>query len=479
MQAKNEVVISRFLRGFGLSLTPAFVFLCWGCGGNGSSPPAAPTTPPLSAGDTNLIFVVSEDLNYNAAGDVSAGTANLTSQGLQRSLLMATFLQQNVFGKQNVTGIYALEPMTHLQTAGNYPDMAPLETIQQFSVLNEISLSSNAVGGAFYTGNNVPVFASYSPGSLPSGVAVPNQCCPKCQGLDFSDHGSDNEDLLNSIVTSKAAGFYVFSAPWETTSSMLANLSKLQGYNLSIPASYKGPNYIYAISIPPSGSASLATFNSNVNPPSTHPVLPPPALVSAPCTSNMPPSITVTGGVNGAVIPAGINTNETLYIVRHAEAHLPPLSSPLYLFTSTDVHSKTAAASRSSFFRPRRSSFSESHHQPRADAQVVLVVVDAVVEGGYEVVGLDKAHRKASAGAQVEAAAEVGGKSRARILRRRIRPLNQSSTGVRQAHQRLPVGLHGPAAQPRKIARSRGEGAQRKAVAGAGGGAREIGRAHV
>jgi hypothetical protein len=102
---------------------------------------------------------------------------------------------------------------------------------------------------------------------------------------------------------------------------MLVNLNKLQGYNLSIPVSYKGPNYIYAISIPPSGSASLAKFNSNVNPPSAYPVLSPPALVSASCTSNTPPSITVTGGVNGAVIPAGINTNETLYIVRHAEAH--------------------------------------------------------------------------------------------------------------------------------------------------------------
>ena len=29
----------------------------------------------------------------------------------------------------------------------------------------------------------------------------------------------------------------------------------------------------------------------------------------------------MTGGQNGAVIPAGINTNETLYIVRHADAH--------------------------------------------------------------------------------------------------------------------------------------------------------------
>src|ERR1019366_3147618 len=77
----------------------------------------------LSANNLNLIFVVSEDLPYQASGDINPSTANLTNQGLQRSLLMATFLQQTVLGTNNVTGIYALEPMTHLQTANNYPDM--------------------------------------------------------------------------------------------------------------------------------------------------------------------------------------------------------------------------------------------------------------------------------------------------------------------------------------------------------------------
>ncbi|MGD0697833.1 MAG: putative Ig domain-containing protein, partial [Terriglobia bacterium] len=59
---------------------------------------------PLSADNINLIFVVSEDLAYQASGDVNPLTANLTSQGLQRSLLMAPFLQQNVLGGENVTG---------------------------------------------------------------------------------------------------------------------------------------------------------------------------------------------------------------------------------------------------------------------------------------------------------------------------------------------------------------------------------------
>src|ERR1017187_3483007 len=132
---KGTVVPSLFLA---LALT-----LLAGCGSS-SSPP---TPAPLSAGNLNLIFVVSEDLAYQASGDVNPTTANLTNQGLQRSLLMATFLQQQVLGTQNVTGIYALEPMTHLQTANNYPDMVGLETIQQFAMLNQITLSSDQEGG--------------------------------------------------------------------------------------------------------------------------------------------------------------------------------------------------------------------------------------------------------------------------------------------------------------------------------------------
>jgi len=277
----------------------------------------------LSANNINLIFVVSEDLAYQASGDVNPLTANLTSQGLQRSLLMAPFLQQNVLGGENVTGIYALEPMTHLQTTttGYYPDMVALETIQQFALLNHITLSSDTVGGTFYTGNNYPINASYALGSVPIAVATPSLPCPECQGLDFDDQNGDNETLVTGIVTANVPGFYVFSAPWETTSNLLANINELESYNLTLPASHQGPNNICAISIAPSGSADLVTFNSSLNPPSIYPVLPPPALVSTPCMPPTPSSITVTGGIGGAVIPAGANTNETLYIVRHAEAH--------------------------------------------------------------------------------------------------------------------------------------------------------------
>ena len=163
------------------------------CGSSSQPDPA-----PLSAGNLNLVFVVSEDLVYQAAGDVNPNTANLTNRGLQRSLLMGSFLQDQVLGGNNVTGIYALEPMTHLQTANHYPDLVALETIQQFAMLNQATLTAGNNPPA--TANSYPIFASYSAESLPPGVAPPVLPCPACQGLDFNDQNGDNEALVSGIA---------------------------------------------------------------------------------------------------------------------------------------------------------------------------------------------------------------------------------------------------------------------------------------
>jgi len=291
------------------------LFFC-GCVGAGST--ALATPGPLRAQNINLIFVVSED-SANTTGDVNPDTANLTDRGLQRSLLMAPFLQQNVLGGKNVTGIYALEPITHMQAGaqGTYPDMVPLEIVEQFAMLNQITLSD---GNQAFTANSYPVFASYSAESIPVGVAL-WPICAACQGLDFKDQQGDNKILLSGIIQANVPGFYVFSAPWETASVLLASINTLEGYNLSPPATYQGPNYIYALSIAPSeGTASLITNNSDVSPAPTYPVLPPPPIVPTPCATPTF-SIAVTGSVNGATIPPDINKNETVYMIRHAEAH--------------------------------------------------------------------------------------------------------------------------------------------------------------
>lgn len=324
----------RSIQWLGSSLTAVFLFLSslpgYGGVGNGSTP-AASTPSPLDSNNINLIFVVSEDLANNIAEDINANTANLTNQGLQRSLLMATFLQKNVLGGKNVTGIYALEPMTHLQTTkqGTYPDMVAMETIQQFALLNQVTVPTDPVGLAQYTGNSFQINVSYAQGQSLPDVAAPLIYCQGCQGLDFKDQGKDNEALIKQVLAYNVPGFYVFSAPWETTKNLWATVNTLKKTNLVLPASYAGPNYIYAISIPllPSQSnpVSMVTYNSNVTPPNTYPVLPPPGTSYAPCPATGKGAqtyfIITTIGATGVTIPPGINKNETVYMMRHAEAH--------------------------------------------------------------------------------------------------------------------------------------------------------------
>ena len=285
-----------------------------GCGGDSGSSSSAP--PPLSAASLNLIFVVTPDLAYHAAGDLHLDTANLTSRGLQRSLLMASYLQSQVLGMNNVSRIYALQPMSHLQTANAYPDMTALLYIQQFAMQNQITLSSGANSA---TNAGYPINVSYKPGSLPTGVATPDpqQPCPACQGLVFNDAKDDNAALVDAIIKANAPGFHVFSAPWETISALLAGINSRQGYQLALPASYAGPNAVYAISIAPSGVANLVTYDSALSPPASYPVLPGATLGNTACTVLTPSPFTITA--TGA--PPGTNTNQTLYLVRHAEAH--------------------------------------------------------------------------------------------------------------------------------------------------------------
>ena len=290
-----------------------------GCNGGSTSAPAAP----LSADNVNLIFVTSPDLAYHTPGDIHPDTANLTGQGLQRSLLMATYLKQQVLGGKNVTAIYTLTPMTHLQTANEYPDMTAIGFIQQFALLNQFTLPVAA--GTTYTANSFPLYSAYAPGSVPAGVSTPSSYCPDCYGLDFNNTGGNNDTLVSGIINNKKPGFYVISAPWETIGALLAKTNLLHGFNLNVPASYMGTNRAYALSIPPSGNAELFTYNSNLNPSASYPVLPAPVATGA-CSYALQPffSTARTAGVDGAVMPANINKNQKVYLVRHAEAHPDP-----------------------------------------------------------------------------------------------------------------------------------------------------------
>lgn len=282
-----------------------------GCGSGSDG--NAPQSALLSADNINLVFVVPPDLADDPLGDINPVTANLNNQGLQRSLLMATYLKQRLLGGNNVTGIYTLEPMTHLQTADGYPDMAAIGFIQQFALLNSIRIAGT-------TANSYPLSAAYGgPTDVPVGVVPPDPYIPGAQGLAFNNVSS-NFCLVNRIITAGTPGFHVFSAPWKTTRALLAGIKARKGYGMTIPASYAGSNIVYALAITPSGPATLTAFDSKLAPSATYPVLPGPVATAA-CTQQNYFSYARTGGVNGAAVPAGTNTNETVYLIRHAEAH--------------------------------------------------------------------------------------------------------------------------------------------------------------
>jgi hypothetical protein len=300
--------MNRISVGFFLILALALSLFA-GCGGN-SIPQASSL---LSAKNTNLIFVVSPDLENDPLGDVNPATANLNNQGLQRALMLASYLKQQLLGINNVTGIHVLAPMTHLQTAFEYPDMAAIGFIQQFALLNKITIQGT-------TANSYPISAGYAEGDLPAGVAAPTPYVPGAQGLAFNDVHGNNATLATSIINAKTPGYHVFSAPWETTSALLTAINTTMGYHLRLPTSFQGSNHVYAITVTPSGEARLLTFDSKLTPPKTYPVLPFP-LASASCTQQNFFSYSRTDGVNGVSIPAGTNTNQTVYLIRHAEAH--------------------------------------------------------------------------------------------------------------------------------------------------------------
>ncbi len=246
-------------------------------------------------------------------------TANLTAQGLQRTLLLAPYLQQKVLGGDFVTAIYALEPMTHLQTTSNYPDMAALETVQQFALLNVVTLEGSSGGPALYAANSFPLNVGYAQGQVVQEVAPPLIACASCQGIDFYDQNGDNESLIKTVIDYGDPGYFVFSAPWKTTQNLLAATNGAHSYGLTLPPSYQGPNFVYAVSIAPSGTASLTTYNSNLQPPPSFPALPAPALANAPCSL---PAFNILAPSSN---PPVTNTNETLYLMRHAEAHPTPI----------------------------------------------------------------------------------------------------------------------------------------------------------
>lgn len=295
-----------------------------GCGGSSSNDIS------LNEKNINLVFVVSPDLQNHTDGDIQLDTANLTSQGLNRSLQLATYLKEIVLSSKNVDGIYALSPMTHLQTENNYPDMTAIGYIQEFAMLNESTLAVGSTTDANgnkslvnFTANSFPIKVSYeSNESIPDGVSKPPSISPNSVGLDYNSV-DNNYKLASDIIEENSSGFYVFSAPWDTIYNMMNKINTKKKYNLEITSRFDGSNYIYAISIPTSNNtANLTVYNADITPSTNYPSLAVPLEV-VDCNHTYQVAFTSVriDGEDNVSVPTNANTNQTVYFVRHAEAH--------------------------------------------------------------------------------------------------------------------------------------------------------------
>ncbi len=135
----------------------------------------------------------------------------------------------------------------------------------------------------------------------------------------FDDVSGNNVALASGIIAANVPGYYVLSAPWETVSALMTDLNRQKSYGLAVPSTYAGPNAVYAIAIH-SGNARLVTYRGDLQPPTSYPELVPLSSVSGACSAT-PFDVQVTVGSDGGVFPPNGNRNETVYMIRHAEAH--------------------------------------------------------------------------------------------------------------------------------------------------------------
>ena len=224
---------------------------------------AAAEIPSLHTNDWNFVLVPSFETP-------STGSSNLLSvSGLNHSLRFAQLLDGLTAGKEgSIQGIYALN------AEADSDDLAPLLSVEPFAVLNNRAVQVTSLNMADPTAWNAPT------------------------------------GFIQSLVGNQPRGTYVVAAP----PTMIATLSKALGAtSTTIP---KGADYLVA-----SGAAlplSVAGYEDGIAADSTFPTVTLPPKTKS-CTNQKPTTFTIDA-------PKGFTpyTNQTVYFVRHVEAHPTP-----------------------------------------------------------------------------------------------------------------------------------------------------------
>lgn len=235
----------------------------------------------------NLIFV--------RAAETDPATGGLSPRGLQRALRLGPWLVHLTGAAAD--GIFALAPTTRgVGPAGKLPDLAPLETIEPFALLYAAPIAAATAAAA--------------------------ACAqPSCQGIDYRDQDGANEALVARILRARRPGNFVFAAPPETLDAIVRRMDAAAGWKLK-PAPFAAAAYgaVAALSLKPGAAASFHVYRTAITPPAAYPNLH--LRGGGAC---LEPAITISSAAAGQRPPASVNRHETVYFIRHAEAHPTPL----------------------------------------------------------------------------------------------------------------------------------------------------------
>ena len=224
---------------------------------------AAADIPSLHTNDWNFILVPSFEAQKEKNGNL------LSVSGLNHSLRFAQLLDGLVAGKEgSIQQVYALNALT------DRDDLAPLLTVEPFAVLNNRAVTVRSLDMANPKAWNAPA------------------------------------GFIQSVVGNQPRGIYVVAAP----KKMIGVLTKALGAaSTDIPA---GTDYIVA-----SGAVlplSVVGYDDGIAADVGYPTITLPPKTKS-CTNQKPTSFTIDP-------PPGFNpyTNQTVYFVRHVEAHPTP-----------------------------------------------------------------------------------------------------------------------------------------------------------
>lgn len=246
-----------------------------------------PNFRPLRIDRLNLAFLPAPDAN--------PATGVMTARGLQRSLRIARRMARIMV---SVGDIHAVAPTTAPLSGHDTYDLSALEGAEP------LALEFDA----------------------PIDASAPAQCGSPCpsQGLDATDVGNPdgpNERLVEGIVAAamrtRATGNHVFSMPVGLFNNLISYINAAEKYHLAIPTLKPGQHdTVYVVSIDRANHAALHIHTFPTNPPSRFPEIKLPHGNTCPQAA-----VTVSTQAMGLKPPARINTNETVYLVRHVEAH--------------------------------------------------------------------------------------------------------------------------------------------------------------